>query len=276
MKIRNGFVSNSSSSSFVVISKEPLDVIKPAGKDAPDGGYIRVTTAGASYGKYNISICKALEDKLRHFVALYAIYYQRSKDYFLKLDLLKHKIWSLGEKYGYRIVVECPPLSGYIPWFKLPWHNRPPLSGNVSQQEPPEAVTFVNIENECDYLEEVVKIIENEDTTELESYLFNPHSFCVLGGYEYPKTLRLTHKMRKFVDKEGYEYRKFGDIIEDHEVGDLIPGTKALRYTDAYHWGEYTFEDRIKEWRVNLYLPWRKIKDHKRIAMLKKAGAYEN
>ena len=258
MKIRNGFVSNSSSSSFVVISKEPLDVIKPADENDPNESYIRVTTDGASYGKYNISICKTLEDKLRHFVALYAIYYQRSKDYFLKLDLLKHKICSLGEKYGYRIAVECPPLSGYIPWFKLPWRNYPPLSGNISQPEPPEAVTFVNIENECDYLEEVVKIIENEDTTELESYLFNPHSFCVLGGYGYPKTLRLAHKMRKFVDKEGYEYRKFGDIIEDHEVGDLIPGTKTLRYTDAYHWGDYTFKDRIAEWRSKLYWMLRK------------------
>ncbi len=248
MKIRTGFVSNSSSSSFVVISKEPLDVIKPVDENDPNESHISVTTAGASYGKYNISICKTLEDKLRHFVVLYAIYYQGSKDYFFRIDSLRHKIRNLGKKYGYIISVECPPLSGYISWYR---------------GDNPEVTTFVNIENECDYLEEVVKIIENEDTTELESYLFNPHSFCVLGGYEYPKTLRLAHKMRKFVDKEGYEYRKFGDIIEDHEAGDLIPGTKSLRYTDAYHWGNYTFKDFIAEWQSNLYRLWWKIKHHK-------------
>ena len=260
MKIRHGFVSNSSSSSFVVISKEPLSVIKPVDENDPSGGYIHVTTVGASYSRGDIAICRTIEDKLRHFTALYAIHYERDKDYFLKMDSFQQKIRSLGEKYGYIITLEYPPLSGYV----------------SQSDEGLEIVTYIDISNECNYFEEVVKIIENEDTTELESYLFNPHSFCVLGGDEYFETDRLAHKMRKFVDKEGYEYRKFGDIIEDHEVGDLIPGTKTLRYTDAYHWGEYTFKDLIRERYIDLYLLWRKIKDRKRIAMLKKAGAYEN
>ena len=266
MKIRCGFVSNSSSSSFVVISKEPLSVIEHADKDAPDGGYISVTTAGASYLRNNISVCRTLEDKLRYFTALYAIYYEEDKDYFIKMHRFQSKIETLGEKYGYKITVKCPPLSGCVR--DLAWDS----------QGDPEVVTYVDIPCQCTQLceQDVVDIIENKDTTELESYLFNPHSFCVLGGYEYPKTLRLAHKMRRFVDKEGYEYRKFGDIVEDHEVGDPIPETDSLRYTDAYHWGEYTFKDRVREWRINLYLLWRKIKDRKRIAMLKKTGTYEN
>ena len=266
MKIRNGFVSNSSSSSFVVISKEPLSVIKPADESTPDRGYIRVATTGASYLKDNISICRTLEDKLRYFTTLYAIYYEEDKDYFIKMHRFQSKIETLGEKYGYKITVKCPPLSGCVR--DLAWDSR----GDS------EVVTYVDIPCQCTQLceQDVVDIIENKDTTELESYLFNPHSFCVLGGYEYPKTLRLAHKMRRFVDKEGYEYRKFGDVVEDHEVGDPIPETDSLGYTDAYHWGEYTFKDWIREWRINLYLLWRKIKSYKRIAMLKKVGAYEN
>ena len=266
MKIRNGFVSNSSSSSFVVISKEPLSVIKPADESTPDGGYIHITTAGVSYLENNISVCRTLEDKLRYFTALYAIYYEEDKDYFIKMNGFQSKIEALGEKYGYKITVICPPLSGCVR--DLAWDSR----GD------PEVITYVDIPCQCTQLYEqgVVDIIENEDTTELESYLFNPHSFCLLGGSEHPKTLRLAHRMRKFADKEGYEYRKFGDIVEDHEVGDPIPGTDSLRYTDAYHWGEYTFKDRIREWRISLYLLWRKIKDRKRIAMLRKVDIYEN
>ena len=190
MKIRKGFVSNSSSSSFVVISKEPLSTIKRREENSRNSKYIFVDTAGASYSRSDIALCRSLEDKIRHFAVLYAIYYEEDKDYFVKMDRFQSKIEALGEKYGYKITIACPPLSGYV------------SSSSWDTQEDPKVVTFIDIPNECNYAEEVARIIENEDTTELESYLFNPHSFCVLGGNEYSETFKLAYKMRKFVDKK--------------------------------------------------------------------------
>lgn len=253
MKVRNGFVSNSSSSSFVVISKESLSVIKHADKDTPDGGYISVTTAGASYLRDNATVCRTLEDKLRYFTALYAIYYEEDKDYFIKMDRFQSKVRALGEKYGYKITIICPPLSGYV------------RGSSWDAQEDPEVVTFVDIPNECNYAREVARIIENEDTTELESYLFNPHSFCVLGGNEYSETFKLAHKMRKFVDKKGYKYRKFGDITEDHEVGDPCSWDADEVWGTTYHWGTYKPKIRISDWfsKIRRMRMSRKIRNHR-------------
>lgn len=252
MKIRKGFVSNSSSSSFVVISKEPLSTIKRREENSHNSKYIFVDTAGAAYSRSDIALCRSLEDKIRHFAVLYAIYYEEDKDYFVKMDRFQSKIEALGEKYGYKITIACPPLSGYV-------------SSSSWDQEDPEVVTFVDIPNECNYAEEVARIIENEDTTELESYLFNPHSFCVLGGNEYSETFKLAYKMRKFVDKKGYKYRKFGDITEDHEEGDPCPWDADEVWGTTYHWGTYKPKIRISDWfsKIRRMRMSRKLRNHK-------------
>ena len=175
------------------------------------------------------------------------MHYAEDKDYFFKMDSFREKIRSLGKKHGYMISVECPPLSGFV----------------RQSDQGPEVVNYIDINNECEYASDVVEIVENEDTTELESYLFNPHSFCVLGGDEYSETRRLAHKMRKFVDKEGYEYRKFGDIMEDHEIGDPYPWDETGTYTQAYHWGDYPLRDRITGWGPRIKWKWWKIKHHR-------------
>ena len=74
--------------------------------------------------------------------------------------------------------------------------------------------------------------------------------------------------MRKFVDREGYEYRKFGDIAEDHEIGDPCPWDEKEIYTQAYHWGDYSFRDRIRDWKTKIQRKWWKIKHHKFIIRL--------
>lgn len=253
MKLRCGFVSNSSSSSFIVISKEDIKDFAQRPKSEEDR-YVTVRVEeGTSYCRSDIMLCESLEDKIKYVVALYAIKYQSDESYFAKMEYCRAKLCRLGRKYGYILALSSPPLRGEL-------RNRE-LEGSCDEtsedyvdiflnNENTYIDTYINVSTECLYIPEIVKLVENEDTTELESFLFNPHSFGVLGGDEYSETDRLAYKMRKAVDKAGYEYRKFGDDAPDHDIGDPLPYVGAngeTTYDYAYHWGKYRPESRLVE-----------------------------
>lgn len=264
MKIRNGFVSNSSSSSFVVISKEDL----PDCKDylPEDLKYTEIKVEGKiNYCRNDIMLCRTMKDKIRYLVALCAHHYAADTQYFFEMERCVKKIGDLGKKHGYLFDITYPPLKGFLvneflESKDLDFSSEDDLIAAYLNDPRTTVRTYVTVSTECNYISSMVDLVESEDTTELESYIFNPDSFCVLGGDEYSKTYRLAHKMRKIVDKEGYKYRKFGDDDPDHEIGDPLPYesiTGDTTYSYAYHWGEYYPGSVLKE-----FLQWlgRRIK----------------
>lgn len=254
MKIRNGFVSNSSSSSFVVISKEDL----PDCKDylLEDLKYVEVRVEGElKYCRRDIMLCSTMEDKIKYLVALCAHYYEADAHYFIEMERCVKKIEDLGKKHGYLFDITYPPLRGFLVNRSLEIKDvdcsgEDDLTAAYLKDPRTTVRTYVDVSTECGYTSSMVDLVKSEDTTELESYIFNPDSFCVLGGDEYSKTSRLAHRMRKIVDRKGYKYRKFGDDGPDHEIGDPLPyesDTGDTTYSYAYHWGEYYPGSVLKE-----------------------------
>lgn len=238
MKIRNGFVSNSSSSSFILISKEKNIPNAPRFGETfkDDKGrtkkYWEYITADASvegcYNRNDIKRLNTIEEKIIYLVHLYAYYYQESKpieDYFFKLSDMKSKLQDLGRKRGYALYIKYPALCGgedkYIP----------------HPVEEKSLYTWVNVSTECTYVKQVVVLMEKRDTTELESFIFNPHSFALLGGDEYEETYELMSEAKKGVVAAGYPY----EIIADYP--DIEKGTCKWDPEYEYHWGEYEDEE---------------------------------
>jgi len=245
VKIRNGFVSNSSSSSFILIAKTPVPNSKNYGKTFTressrnktvhkDWEYIDV---GDMYGE--ISYCRGdimrintIEEKTRYVMSLYAYYYQRDKDYFEKVLTLRDKISSLGKKRWYCINMSIPPLSA-----RWAWDHDWSKEGDSRIPGTKKVETSVNIYTECNYVKELVDMCEDEDTTRLDSFLFNPQSFGILGGDEYEETDRLRAQC---VPELTYEYERIADD-PDYKKGDLqyikSDGEKVY-HDDDYSWEE--------------------------------------
>lgn len=235
MKVRSGFVSNSSSSSFILISKEEL--LSPK-KNLSSKEYLSIyADDGTDYNRYNNCRLDTIGDKIKYIAIIYSIYYEESSDYFFKTNYFINKVRDLGKKHGYYFNIQMPPLYGHV------YNKTFDVTSKSYVECEPYTVTYIKSTTECRYLKEVVELVENEDITDLESYIFNPHSFCILGGDEYKENVRLQFEARKEVD---YPYVRIADF-PDHEADDIRPGT-GKPYGYEYHWGMKDPENFDEDW----------------------------
>lgn len=220
MKIRNGFVSNSSSSSFILIAKTPVPNSEKYGKtftrESPrnktvhnDWERIEVEDMSGeiSYCRGDIMRINSISEKVKYIMALYARWYESDPDYFRKVLTLKSKIFNLGLSHWYYLSIPIVPLYAHWDW--------------VDDIEPDynthKIVQYVNVYTECSYSKKIADMCEDEDTSRLDSFIFNPQSFGILGGDEYEETDRLRAQC---VPELTYEYERIADD-PDYKKGDL-------------------------------------------------------
>lgn len=259
MKIRNGFVSNSSSSSFVLIANTKPQNSKKYGKtftrtssrtnhetvtyDDYETFNVPDFKKEENYCRGNILWLRSIADKIKYVIAMYAYYYQHDKNFFEKILSLRDKIFDLGIKHWYAIGIPIPQLSAR---WDYDWDDALDDWDKSTRR----VETFVNIYTECDYVRDIVDMVEAEDDSRLDSFLFNEDSFAVLGGDEYSETYALQRKAVEFLNKRRKEVPNFSyTLIADwteHDADDIDyvdENGVEHKYGYSSHWEEDCFKE---------------------------------
>jgi len=238
MKVRNGFVSNSSSSSFLVLSKNMPEI--PKSKDKYKD-CVHVEVIEEEYGRSRNEVVKTLEDKLRLVTSFYAMNFNdwRNFDedtYINKMIEFKKKIKELGKKYKIAIYITAPPIF---------------FSHDIDFDENGNPIELSKVNKEVkvgtewyDGIEIIKDIVEDKDTSRLERLLFNPQSFFIVGGDEYYENEVLQYNERQKVEEQNYEYEVFGDENEE---------TWGLWEPYYIHGGVPKYDDYIIEYSEGWY-----------------------
>lgn len=234
MKFRNGFVSNSSSASFILIAKTPVPNSKNYGQTYKRGKrvindleHIDIDdfSGEVNYCRGDIMRINTISEKIKYVLALYARWYESDPNYFRRILTLKNKVYLLGLSHWYSISIPMVPL--YAHW---DWTDENKIDCDTHKIE-----TSVKVYTECSYSKKIVEMCEDEDTSRLDSFIFNPQSFGILGGDEYEETYRLRAKC---VPELTYDYERIADD-PDYKKGDLWytkdDGEKVY-YDHSYSW----------------------------------------
>ena len=225
MKVRRGFVSNSSSMSSIILAKNVE--LEDADPNSWDSYLYLELPQESNYNRGRIELLNTVKQKIEWLITMASMSIvagaENPDDYYEKMAFLKERIRKLGKKHKYDISIITPPLYGSR---KSHWDSE--LKKSIID---PGWCYDVNCSTES-YLD--WNFVASDDDR-LERFLFSPKSFVIVGGDEYDETYKLEWEAKRSID---YEYERVGDYKNWGEHPPAYWDGENIPDYDEDLWGE--------------------------------------